>query len=157
VVWRCHADRCTGYERDSIWRGLDHPRWLYVLPNGDVLVAETNAPVRSEHGKGLKGWLFNRYQKKAGGAVPSADRITLLRDADGDGMAETRSVLLANLNSPLGMALVAGQLNIANTDAVVRVPYETGQLTITESPTVVTNLPAVELNHHWTKCYASGT
>jgi glucose/arabinose dehydrogenase len=132
-------------------RGLDHPRWLYVLPNGDVLVAETNAPVRTEHGKGLKGWFFNRYQKKAGGAVPSANRITLLRDSDGDGVAETRSVLIANLNSPFGMALVDDQLYIANTDAVVRVPYRAGQQAITESPTIVTNLPAGALNHHWTK------
>jgi glucose/arabinose dehydrogenase len=75
------------------------------------------APVRSEDNKGLKGWFFKRYQKKAGGAVPSANRITLLRDADGDGIAETRSVLLANLNSPFGMALVDDQLYIANTDA----------------------------------------
>ena len=74
-------------------RGLDHPRWLYVLPNGDVLVAETNAPKRPDDGKGLKGWFFKRFQKKAGGGVPSANRITLLRDADGDGVAETRSVL----------------------------------------------------------------
>src|SRR3954469_9322804 len=73
-------------------RGLDHPRWLCVLPNGDVLVAETNAPPRPEDGKGIKGWFFKRYQKKAGGAVPSADRITLLRDSDGDGVPETRSV-----------------------------------------------------------------
>ena len=68
-------------------RGLDHPRWLYVLPNGDVLVAETNAPPRPEDGKGIKGWFFKHYQKKAGGAVPSANRITLLRDTDGDGVA----------------------------------------------------------------------
>ena len=76
-------------------RGLDHPRWLHVLPNGDVLVAETNAPPRPEDAKGIKGWFFKRYQKKAGGAVPSANRITLLRDADGDGVAEVRTVLLS--------------------------------------------------------------
>src|SRR5215207_7251632 len=86
-------------------RGLSHPRWLYVLPNGDVLVAETNAPKRPEDNKGIKGWFFKRFQKKAGGAVPSADRITLLRDADGDGVAETRSVLLPGLTSPFGMTL----------------------------------------------------
>ena len=131
--------------------GLDHPRWLYVLPNGDVLVAETNAPVRPEDNKGLKGWFFKRFQKKAGGAVPSANRITLLRDADGDGIAETRSVLLANLNSPFGMALVGDQLYIANTDALVRVSYTQGQTAISESPTIVTHLPGGALNHHWTK------
>ncbi len=132
-------------------RDLDHPRWLHVLPNGDVLVAETNAPERPEHGKGFKGWLFGRYQKKAGGAVPSANRITLLRDADGDGVAETRSVFLAGLNSPFGMALVGDTLYIANTDAVVRVPYMAGQMQITDTPTKVADLPAGPLNHHWTK------
>jgi glucose/arabinose dehydrogenase len=86
---------------------LDHPRWLYVLPNGDVLVAETNAPVdRPDDGKGLKAWFFRHYQKKAGGGVPSANRLTPLRDADGDGVAETRSVFLDELYSPFGMALV---------------------------------------------------
>ena len=85
--------------------GLDHRRWLYVLPNGDVLVAETNAPPRPDDNKGLRGWFFKRFQKKAGGAVPSANRITLLRDADGDGQAEVRSTFLSGLNSPFGMAL----------------------------------------------------
>src|SRR4051812_43310926 len=97
-------------------RDLHHPRWLYVLPNGDVLVAETNAPKRPDDNKGLKGWFFKRYQKKAGGAVPSPNRIMLLRDADGDGEAETRTVFLANLNAPFGMALVEQELYVANTD-----------------------------------------
>src|SRR5438552_8834057 len=111
--------------------GLDHPRWLYVLPNGDVLVAETNAPIRPDDNKGIKGWFFKRFQKKAGGAVPSANRITLLRDADGDGIAETRSVLLDSLHSPFGMVLVGSTLYVANSDAVVRFPYVPGQLRIT--------------------------
>ena len=132
-------------------RDLDHPRWLHVLPNGDVLVAETNAPERPEHGKGFKGWLFQRYQKKAGGAVPSANRITLLRDTDGDGVADMRSAFISGLNSPFGMALVGDTLYIANTDAVVRVPYMTGQTQITDAPTKVADLPAGPLNHHWTK------
>jgi glucose/arabinose dehydrogenase len=132
-------------------RGLDHPRWLYVLPNGDVLVAETNAPPKSSGYKGLKGWFFKRYQKKAGGAVPSANRITLLRDADGDGAAETRSVLLTGLNSPFGMALVENILYVANSDALVRFPYSEGQTQITAKPTKVVDLPGRQLNHHWTK------
>ena len=132
-------------------RGLDHPRWLHVLPNGDVLVAETNAPPRPEDGKGIKGWFFKRYQKKAGGAVPSANRISLLRDADGDGVAETRSVFLSGLNSPFGMALVDNTLYVANTDAVVRVPYSEGQTQIAERPVKVADLPGGPLNHHWTK------
>ena len=132
-------------------RGLDHPRWVYVLPNGDVLVAETNAPPRPEDNTGIKGWFFTRYQKKAGGGVPSADRITLLRDADGDGTAELRTALLENLHSPFGMALVGDALYVANTDAVIRVPYKAGDTKITAAPTKVLDLPAGLRNHHWTK------
>ncbi|HKP16152.1 MAG TPA: sorbosone dehydrogenase family protein [Gemmatimonadaceae bacterium] len=132
-------------------RGLNHPRWLYVLPNGDVIVAETNAPKRPDDNKGLKGWFFKKFQKKAGGGVPSAERITLLRDGDGDGVAETRSVLLANLTSPFGMALVGDALYVANTDALVRVPYARGDTRISATPTRVTALPGGTLNHHWTK------
>ena len=132
-------------------RELDHPRWLYVLPNGDVLVAETNAPDRPDDSKGIKGWFFKHFQKKAGGAVPSANRITLLRDADGDGVAETRSVFLSGLMSPFGMALVDSTLYIANSDAIVSVPYVTGQTQVTAQPAKLTDLPAGPLNHHWTK------
>jgi glucose/arabinose dehydrogenase len=132
-------------------RGLDHPRWLHVLPNGDVLVAETNAPPRPRDNTGIRGWFFKRFQKKAGGAVPSANRITLLRDADGDGQAEVRSVFLANLTSPFGMTLVGETLYIANTDAVVRVPYRAGETAIAAAPTAVAALPAGRRNHHWTK------
>src|SRR6187402_262576 len=78
--------------------GLQHPRWLYVLPNGDVLVAETNAPPRPKDNTGLRGKIFKHFQKKAGGAAPSANRITLLRDADGDGAPETRTVFLGGLH-----------------------------------------------------------
>lgn len=133
-------------------QGLDHPRWLYVLPNGDVLVAETNGPARPDDGpRGIKGWFFRRFQKKAGAAVPSANRITLLRDADGDGVAETRSVFLANLNSPFGMELVGGVLYVANSDALVRFPYAAGQTRIDAAPATVVALPAGRINHHWTK------
>jgi glucose/arabinose dehydrogenase len=130
---------------------LDHPRWLYVLPNGDVLVAETNAPPRPEVNTGLKGWFFKRFQKKAGGAVPSANRITLLRDADGDGVAETRSILLSQLNAPFGMVLVGDVLYVANSDALVGVPYRSGDTQISASPTTVCELPGGRLNRHWTK------
>ena len=130
---------------------LDHPRFVYALPNGDVLVAETNAPPRPDDAKGIKGWFFKRFQKKAGGAVPSADRITLLRDADGDGMAELRSVFVSGLVSPFGMTLVDSTLYVANTDAVVRFTYRTGAVALVGAGTVVTALPAGSLNHHWTK------
>ncbi|MFN2397230.1 MAG: sorbosone dehydrogenase family protein [Gemmatimonadaceae bacterium] len=132
-------------------QGLDHPRWLHVLPNGDVLVAETNAPPRPDDNKGIKGWFFKHFQKKAGGAVPSANRITLLRDTDGDGVAETRSVFLAGLNSPFGMELVGNVFYVANSDAVVRFPYKEGETQITASGVKVVDLPGGSLNHHWTK------
>jgi glucose/arabinose dehydrogenase len=130
---------------------LQHPRWLYVLPNGDVLVAETNAPPRPKDNTGLRGKLFKHYQKKAGGAVPSANRITLLRDADGDGIAEVRTAFLSGLNSPFGMALVGNQFYVANADAIVKFPYNTGETTITAAPVKVADLPGGERNHHWTK------
>jgi glucose/arabinose dehydrogenase len=130
---------------------LSHPRWIYVLPNGDVLVAETNAPPRPDDEKGMKAALFKFFQEKAGGAVPSANRISLLRDADGDGVAELHSVFLDSLNSPFGMALVGNTFYVANTDAIVRVPYVTGQTRIDARPVKVVDLPAGPLNHHWTK------
>jgi glucose/arabinose dehydrogenase len=132
---------------------LDHPRWVHVLPNGDVLVAETNAPKRPLRDEllGLKGKVMGLVMKRAGAATPTANRITLLRDADGDGTAETRSVFLENLNSPFGMALVGNELFIANTDAVVKVPYQTGDTKASGPVTKVTDLPGGDLNHHWTK------
>ena len=132
-------------------RGLDHPRWVYVLPNGDVLVAETNAPPRPQDTKGLKGRVMKSVMKKAGAATPSANRITLLRDADGDGVAETRSVFLEGLNSPFGMALVGEDLYVANTDAVMRFKYQTNQTRISSPGTKLVDLPAGTRNHHWTK------
>jgi glucose/arabinose dehydrogenase len=132
--------------------GLSHPRFVYALPNGDVLVAESNAPPRPEdEPKGIRGWFMKRYFKKAGAAVPSANRITLLRDADGDGVAEQRSIILHDLYSPFGIALVGDALYVANSDAVLRYPYRTGQMTITGSPTKVVDLPGGLRNHHWTK------
>ena len=130
---------------------LDHPRWLYVLPNGDVLVAETNAPPRPEEGKGLRAKIQAHFAKKAGATVPTANRITLLRDANGDGIAETRTVFMSGLNSPFGMTLVGNTLYVANTDAVVRVPYQAGQTSIATTPEKVVDLPAGTRNHHWTK------
>lgn len=130
---------------------LDHPRWLYVLPNGDVLVAETNAPRRPDEGKGLRAWFMKRAMTKAGAAVPSADRITLLRDAEGDGIAETRSVLLEHLNSPFGMALVGNTLYVANTDAILAFPYTEGATRLDAPGVKLADLPAGRRNHHWTK------
>jgi glucose/arabinose dehydrogenase len=135
---------------------LDHPRWLYVLPNGDVLVAETNAPPRPEDASGIKGWVMQLLMERAGAAVPSADRITLLRDADGDGAVDDRAVFLEGLHSPFGMALVGSDFYVANTDALVRFPYEEGQMRITEPGETVVELPAGPINHHWTKNVVAG-
>jgi glucose/arabinose dehydrogenase len=131
--------------------GLIHPRWLYVLPNGDVLVAETNAPPKPEDAKGIKGWVMKRVMKKAGAGVVSANRITLLRDANGDGVAEIRSVFLEGLNSPFGMALIGSDFYVANTDAVMRFPYALGETRISKPGVKVLDLPGGPINHHWTK------
>ena len=138
-----------GYAVNAFATGLDHPRWLYVLPNGDVLVAETSAPPKPPE-KGLRAMFMRYFRKKAGSAVPSANRITLLRDADGDGVAETRHVFLRNLFSPFGMALVGDTFYVANADAVVRFPYRSGVTSIADAPVKVADLPA-GINHHWTK------
>jgi len=130
---------------------LEHPRWLFVLPNGDVLVAETNAPERPEDAKGIKGAAMKAVMKKAGSAVPSANRITLLRDEDGDGIAETRTKFLENLTSPFGMTLIGGDLYVANTDAIVRFDYRPSQTEIRTAGERMFELPAGPINHHWTK------
>ncbi|MGH8178303.1 MAG: PQQ-dependent sugar dehydrogenase [Steroidobacter sp.] len=141
----------SGFAVNAFATGLDHPRWLYVLPNGDVLVAETNAPPRPEDRKGLKGWIMGLVMKRAGAAPPSANRITMLRDEDGDGSAETRTAFLQGLNSPFGMTLVRDDFYVANTDAVVRFPYQPGQTQIDAAGSKVADLPAGPINHHWTK------
>jgi glucose/arabinose dehydrogenase len=130
--------------------GLDHPRWIHVLPNGDVLVAESSAPPRAGGG-GIKATVMNFMMKRAGAAVASANRITLLRDADGDGVAEWSSVLVEGLFSPFGMALVGTDLYIANADAIVRLPYVEGATRIDRPATRVVELPGGPINHHWTK------
>ncbi|MFT4171573.1 MAG: sorbosone dehydrogenase family protein [Rhodocyclaceae bacterium] len=131
--------------------GLDHPRWLYVLPNGDVLVAETNAPPRESGGKGLRGWVMKRLMSRAGAGTQSANRITLLRDADHDGVPEVRTVFIGGLNSPFGMALVGETLYVANADGVVAFPYRTGATSIDVPGKPLTGLPGGPINHHWTK------
>ncbi len=139
----------AGLAVNAFANGLDHPRWLYVLPNGDVLVAETNGPPRDA--KGIKGWAMQQVRKRAGATVPSANRITLLRDADGDGVAEVRTPFLENLNSPFGMVLVGGDFYVANADALVRFPYTAGATRIAAPGTKIVDLPGGPINHHWTK------
>ena len=147
-----------GLQVTALARGLDHPRWVYTLPNGDILVAESNKPPKpggsSDGGSGVvakvRNWVMGKLMARAGAGVPSANRITLLRDADGDGLAEVKQVFMTNLMSPFGMALVGNELFIANADALVKVPYTEGQTSISVNPTLVTQLPA-GINHHWTK------
>lgn len=129
--------------------GLDHPRWLYVLPNGDVLVAETNAQPKKP--KGIVGRVEKMVMARAGAGVASADRISLLRDADGDGIGETRTVFLSGLTSPFGMTLIGSRLFVANTDGVVSFPYVEGETQITSAGTLLAALPAGDNNRHWTK------
>ena len=140
-----------GLQVGAFAEGLDHPRWLYVLPNGDVLVAETNAPPKPDDAKGIRGWVMKKVMGRAGASVPSPNRITLLRDANHDGIAETRTVFLENLNSPFGMTLVGNDLYVADTDRLIRFPYKDGDTQIKAQPTKVVDLPGGTLNHHWTK------
>jgi glucose/arabinose dehydrogenase len=139
----------AGLDVNAFATALDHPRWVYVLPNGDVLVAESNAPAKPDAG-GIRNWIQSKVMARAGAGVPSANRITLLRDADGDGVAELKTVFLKNLHSPFGMALVGDMLYVANADAIVRFNYKEGATEITEAAQPVAPLPA-GLNHHWTK------
>ena len=126
---------------------LDHPRWLYELPNGDVLVAETNSPPRKE--AGLTQKVMNFFLGRAGAAVPSANRITLLRDTDGDGVADLKTPFLTGLNSPFGMVLFDGYLYVGDTDALVRVPYRDGETKITAKPEKV--VPLTPGGNHWAR------
>jgi glucose/arabinose dehydrogenase len=144
----------AGMKVTPLASGLDHPRWVYVLPNGDVLVAETNRPPKPPGFKsddGLKGWIKGKMMSKAGAGTPSANRITLLRDADGDGIAEVRTTFLEGLNSPFGMALVGSDFYVANTDALVHYIYREGDTRINGAPTKIVDLPGGPRNHHWTK------
>ena len=153
VGWQAGATPvpAAGLAVNAYATGLQHPRWLYVLPNGDVLVAESNAPPRPDDGGGVRGWFMKRAMKRAGAGVPSANRITLLRDANGDGAAEVRTIFIEGLNSPFGMALVGQDFYVANTDALLRFPYVEGETRIKAPGVRVAELPAGPRNHHWTK------
>lgn len=144
--------------------GLDHPRWLYVLPNGDVLVAESNAPPKPDEGftirsirsffieslRSIRRFFTNLFQSQAGAQTSSANRISLLRDQDGDGVAETKTAFLTGLFSPFGMTLLNGKLYVANANAIVVFPYQEGATEITAPAEKIVDLPAGR-NHHWTK------
>ncbi|MDB5490668.1 MAG: glucose/sorbosone dehydrogenase [Micavibrio sp.] len=140
-----------GLRIDNFADGFDHPRWIYVLPNGDILVAETNSPPKPEDSKGIKGMVMGAVMKHAGAGVKTANRITLLRDANGDGKPELRTTFLEGLNSPFGMAVSGHYFYVANTDNIMRYPYVTGDTYIDAQGTKISDLPGGPINHHWTK------
>lgn len=140
-----------GLQVNAFARGLAHPRWVYVLPNGDVLVAESNGPERPADASGIRGWVMKKVMARAGAGMPSADRITLLRDTDNDGEADERHVFVDGLYSPFGMALVDGRFYVANTDGIVAFDYVPGATELGDTGTPLVALPAGPINHHWTK------
>ena len=129
--------------------GIDHPRWLHVLPNGDVLVAQSSSEPHPV--KGIRDWIQQELMKRVGSVQKSPNRITLLRDADGDGVAEVKTVFAQGLKRPFGMALAGGHLYVANDDGVVRFPYADGQTQVSGTGERVFDLPGQPINHHWTK------
>ena len=131
----------AGFAVTGFAGGLTHPRWLYTLPNGDVPVAESDAPAEHDEGSGLFGWIRRQVMKRAGAGLPSPDCIVLLRDADGSDVAQTRTVFLRGLHSPFGMALIGNQLYVANTDALLRFNCVTDDTRIETSGVKVTDLP----------------
>lgn len=152
VGWDGNAKPVTaeGLEVRRFASGLDHPRWLYTLPNGDLLVAESNAPQKEDQPFSLRGWIAGWFMQRAGAGVKSPDRISLLRDTDGDGVADYRKVFIEGLHSPFGMALVGNTFYVANADALVKFPYTPGSDHIDAAGEKVVDLPA-GINHHWTK------
>jgi len=143
----------TGFTVTRFAEGLDHPRWLLVLPNGDVLAAlSASEPSKADKSnQGIKGFFQKLLMKKVGSARPSPNRIMLLRDADGDGAAEVRTTFAQGLKQPFGMTLVGGTLYVANSDGVVSYPYAAGQTEVAGPGTKVFDLPGPPINHHWTK------
>ncbi len=138
-----------GFKVERFAEGLDHPRSMFRLPNGDILVAETNSPPRTN--KGIEGWVMRNMMEKVGAGGTSANRITLLRDSDQDGKVDESFAFLENLNSPFGMALIDNLLYVANTDAVYAYEYEEGMTRIEDEGRKVANLNARAPNNHWTR------
>jgi glucose/arabinose dehydrogenase len=138
-----------GLQVSAFANGLSHPRWLYVLPNGDVLVAESDGPALKP--VGFRGWLERQIMKQVGAETHSPDQIVLLRGIGADGKAASRTVFLKGLHSPFGMTLVGDTLYVANTDAVMAFPYKAGETEITAPGVKLLDLPGGPIDHHWTK------
>ncbi|CCE07540.1 putative glucose/sorbosone dehydrogenase; peptide signal [Bradyrhizobium sp. STM 3843] len=141
-----------GLKIEALATDLQHPRSLYTLPNGDVLVVESKAPPPPppKRPKDIVMGLVESWVT-SGGKTGASNRITLLHDANGDGVPESKSVFLDHLNSPFGVALVGNDLYIANTDAIVRYPYTPGETQMTAPGTTLMPLPGGPIDHHWTK------
>lgn len=140
-------DAAEGLAVNRFAEGLEHPRVIYAMPGGDILVAETNSPEPPDAGGGIRGMIAGFLFRRAGAAVPSPDRLMLLRDADGDGVAEARHVLRDDLASPSGIAWHDGTLYVANHDAVLAFDYEEGATTLAGTPRKLMDLPAA--GNHW--------
>ena len=137
-----------GFEVTAYATGLDYPRWFHVLPNGDVLVSEARTQLKPTHNPNSPAVQGDMRSRALG---QSANRITLLRDADGDGVPEIRETFLAGLNQPFGMALLGDTLYVANTDGVFTFPYAEGQTRIEAQGRKILDLPAGGYNNHWTR------
>jgi glucose/arabinose dehydrogenase len=145
-----------GLSVTALAQGLDHPRWLYTLPNGDILVAETNSPDYGVESRGIKGFVAKLLMNRAGAGGKSPNRITLLREAQGGGLAQKFPFITSGLNSPFGMALVGSDLYVADTDAVLRFAYQPGQTRVTGPGQKLVDLPGGPIDHHWTKNVVAG-
>ncbi len=144
----------AGMHIQAMATGLMHPRIVYALPNGDVLVVESNGPGTEPFRP--KDYIQGKIKARAGAAAKGGNRITLLRDTNGDGVPELRTVLVDHLHSPYGVAWVAGTLYVANTDAILAFPFTPGQTRITAPGTKLADLPAGPIDHHWTKSMVAG-
>ncbi len=139
----------AGLTVSSFAGDLDHPRWMHLLPNGDVLVAESTQPTRDADG--LQDWIAKKLIMNANGSTKSANRITLLRDTDKDGKVDFRSVLVTGLNSPFGMQVLGDKLYVGNTDALVAFPFKVGDTKVTAAPEKIIDLPSQSPNNHWVR------
>ncbi len=139
-----------GLQIKALASDLKGPRSLYVLPNGDILVVETDGPKPPAPSR-PKDFVMGWVEARAHSPAPAGNRIVLLRDADGDGVPELRTVFIDHLNHPFGVVLVGGDLYVANTDAVVRFPYQAGETHIAAPGVKLVDLPGGPIDHHWTK------
>ena len=139
----------AGLKIQTFASGFEHPRMVYTLPNGDVLVVETNGPPAPIYRP--KDYIEGKVKALAGSSAPAGNRIILLRDSKGTGVPDVRTVFIDHLNSPFGVVLVGGDLYVADTDAILRFPYVPGETRIASPGVKLTDLPAGPIDHHWTK------